>query len=400
MFPGSKLSPGEIVDFLITKNPDAALNTKIITGEFSTCRKGSRYGKDSEEEGPPKNILQCLDMDNFEMMLNDTFTILSPNFPNSYISNANCGWNFSIPTGYGLRLKLNTFDLEEGYDTLRNPKWNLIVDKSSNGLSIFDNYVTLEFTSDDGVEKKGFNVTLDLIRSENGGAASCTGSFNLTIAANESLFLRSDHDPLLECLWNLETEEGYRIYLIQSEVDIDNSTDVLRIQTNEYFWHDVPEGSNSGLWQSEKNSTVLEFTTGPIWKPPGKKGFNVTLTSGLPKCINNDSFSLATNENLYIISPKFPSVIFESSLCNISIETDFGSHMALTPVSLELGSGDSVTISDDSGLTLNLDATSLAQTQWTTNKIQISFNLLSLKLEKGFYFIVESSNSFYYLMTI
>ncbi|XP_019617769.1 PREDICTED: CUB and sushi domain-containing protein 3-like [Branchiostoma belcheri] len=94
--------------------------------------------------------------------------VTSPNYPGNYGDNQDCEWLITVPVGSLIRLTFHSFYLEQGYDFLR------IYDGASASVAVLQeltgpqsvspigstsNVMFLRFTSDNSVERQGFNFS-------------------------------------------------------------------------------------------------------------------------------------------------------------------------------------------------------------------------------------------------
>nr|XP_054762317.1 uncharacterized protein LOC129268859 [Lytechinus pictus] len=106
----------------------------------------------------------------------ESLTIVSPNYPDSYPSNANFQWLVSGPTAYQVMAVFSAFHLEERYDHVRIGSGldygaSLLTSFSGSDLPCItvssSNEMWLSFVSDSSVTYLGFNVTISVYTSSN-----------------------------------------------------------------------------------------------------------------------------------------------------------------------------------------------------------------------------------------
>lgn len=208
----------------------------------------------------------------------------SPNYPEEYRSNKECVWRITVPEGFQVALKFQSFEIENhdncAYDYLeiRDGKsedstilGKFCGNKIPNEIRGSSNYLFVKFISDSSVNKAGFSATFikeinECLGSNHGCEQECINTFGgyhcecrigyelhsdrkkcenacggIIESSNGTISSPSFPDlypPNKNCIWEIVAEEGFRILLNFTFFDL--------------------EGNNVGLIASKE--TILQLT--------------------------------------------------------------------------------------------------------------------------------------------
>ncbi|XP_071477256.1 CUB and sushi domain-containing protein 1-like, partial [Diadema antillarum] len=210
---------------------------------------------------------RCIDEEHrFNLEAGQNVTILSPNYPQPYESNADITWMVSVPEGCGIDLHFVTFSTESFHDSLTiadNPDFSEVADVFSGQLpqSKSTDYdfssAWIRFTSDSSVSSDGFEVIV---------LARCIDeehTFNLESSQRSAIFFPSHPIPYYRntrITWVVSVPEGCDMTLYFVSFSIWSTYDTLTIADNPYF-SGVADEFSGGHVPPARN----DYHFSPVW---------------------------------------------------------------------------------------------------------------------------------------
>ncbi|KAF7489415.1 Tolloid-like protein 1 [Sarcoptes scabiei] len=264
----------------------------------------------------------------------------SPNYPDEYRSNKECVWRITVPEGFQVALKFQSFEIENhdncAYDYLeiRDGKsedstilGKFCGNKIPNEIRGSSNYLFVKFISDSSVNKAGFSATFikeinECLGSNHGCEQECINTFGgyhcecrigyelhsdrkkcenacggIIESSNGTISSPSFPDlypPNKNCIWEIVAEEGFRILLNFTFFDLEGNNqdceydklDVKSKVNNHYSTHGLFCGSRlPPIITSQGHNIRLEFSSDNSVQ---RGGFNLHYFTDRDECaINN-----------------------------------------------------------------------------------------------------------------
>ncbi|CAJ0566031.1 unnamed protein product, partial [Mesorhabditis spiculigera] len=261
----------------------------------------------------------------------DSGVLQSPRYPDPYTPGSDCLWRIHVEAGHQVALKINFFQVEQHKDCIYDrlviwegakegvgePLANLcgqLADKSI--ISRSSNVVTIRFTSDNSVQKGGFELEwqkeLDECHSgthpcehicENtvGGfrckceigfslredgrtcESTCGGFLHASNGSIQSPNFPQHYPPAKHCVWEIEAPDGYQIFINFTRFNVEGmktecAYDFVRIGARSKLCGEYAEPL---LFTSETNLVRLEFVSdGSVERP----GFSMNFFADLDEC--------------------------------------------------------------------------------------------------------------------
>ncbi|CAJ0944944.1 unnamed protein product, partial [Mesorhabditis belari] len=256
--------------------------------------------------------------------------IQSPRYPDSYPPNSDCLWRIHVEKGYQIALKVYFFQVEQHKDCIYDQLiiWEGSIEGIGNPLASLcgqiaeknvitgnSNVLTLRFTSDNSVQKGGFEIEwtkeLDECQGSNhcehicentigGFRCKCDIGFSLrpdgrTCESTCGGFLRAssgsiqspnfpeNYPPGKNCVWEIEAGEGYQIFINFTHFNIEGmktecAYDYVRIGERNRLCGEYREPL---FLTSDSNRVRLEFVSDSSVE---RKGFSMNFFADFDEC--------------------------------------------------------------------------------------------------------------------
>ncbi|XP_078594587.1 uncharacterized protein LOC144872390 isoform X2 [Branchiostoma floridae x Branchiostoma japonicum] len=203
----------------------------------------------------------------------DTNTITSPGYPAEYSDDEHCTYTIKAPPGHIVKIIFVDFDLEDPYDSLEvtnQPGENKTYTGSTTPrmYTSWTNEVQLQFTSDESLTRRGFNLTYGSYAADMTATiatATCDGldEYN-SIITSPGYQTDTSYPDNVKCNYTIKAHTGYLIEIIFEDFDLETDHDFLNIS-------DFTSGTNlksytgsyyaGEVYTSKTNEVQLNFTS-------------------------------------------------------------------------------------------------------------------------------------------
>ncbi|XP_064112739.1 cubilin-like [Macrobrachium nipponense] len=256
--------------------------------------------------------------------LNESQIITSPNYPNNYPNDARCTWTISAQLGTNfdqIQLHILDFSLEQG--TCVNDYLS-ITDHAVGASKVFcgdkydplilsmSNSLTINFNSDDTIERKGFKMEVLALKTTCGGQYDINGNETFLFTTPASIVGS-------RCHWLITSKSAMSLELVNyfGEKALQ---DMLKVTTESFGAmepFDIKKVYVSKIFSVSFAENVLrkdEFQ-------PGAQ-FQVFPVKKVRLC--NTTIDMKENASFIINSSKYPNGYDDNARCLITLQHDMG----------------------------------------------------------------------------
>ncbi|KAK7071507.1 hypothetical protein SK128_006827 [Halocaridina rubra] len=256
-------------------------------------------------------------------------TITSPDYPNAYPNNIQCTWTIIAQVGTDqdqVKLTFLDFELERGVcnadylsitdHAVGESKTFCGVDHPSTVISM-SNSLTLTFTTDESINKRGFQIKAEGINTTCGGVYEVNGTESFTFSTP---LYPNQYPDGSKCHW-LVVSKSLMVLELANYYGTSSLQDTIQITTRN-FRERIPFDTNK-VYASKVFSLLFEdsLTRNIDSIQPGAL-FQVVPVKKIKSC--NASLSFGVNSTFIINSSNYPDGYDDNMECSWTLNHNFG----------------------------------------------------------------------------
>ncbi|XP_066263260.1 cubilin-like [Branchiostoma lanceolatum] len=273
--------------------------------------------------------------------------VTSTNFPRDYGNNEICEWTIIVPEGITVSLKIESVNIEDGYDYLDIYDVTLAPGCKGTLTAPPDGIVTSPNYPNDYGTNETSKTEIPISN------ARCGGS----MMAPPKGYVKSPNYPMVyrnneNCEWTITVPEGNTVSLTVDSFNVEDGYDFLNIYDGDsdsrILLRSYTGDESSDTITSISNYMYVRFTSNRIITAQGFL-FSYTANTATPISNAKCGGSLTAPPKGYVTSPNYPMDYGDNKNCEWTITVPEGSTVRLTFHSFQLENADSLTIYDLDG---------------------------------------------------